>query len=238
MSSSRRMRRDLSITAAQPVSPTHRRTRRSLDDMASPLPSNNPPLLRVKRLDDEEEEKLHPPVAGLQRMKRIDTMATVGVEELNHGSQRRQRRALNYDPQILIDQILDYMREWQQEEEQEGRAGSKGGGRSTRGIMENRWRMRFWGRVGWGEEWRWGGGGVFCLHLSVFLFYECSVVLLLLVKTWSVVKTAGNSWTGWCHFILFLLNRIRSGQEWKHCSRDFSGLFHFSLMWLRFEQLL
>lgn len=112
MSSGHRTRRDLSITAAQPVSSTHRRARRSLDDMAPPSPSNNPPLLRVKRLeDDEEEEKLHPPVAGLQRMKRIDTMATTSMEKLNHGSRRRQRRALNYDPQILIDQILDYMRE-------------------------------------------------------------------------------------------------------------------------------
>lgn len=80
--------------------------------MAPALPSNNPPLLRVKRLeDDAEEEKLHSPVAGLQRMKRIDTMSTGDVEELNHGSRKRQRRALNYDPQILIDQILDYMRE-------------------------------------------------------------------------------------------------------------------------------
>lgn len=106
------MSRDLSINAAQAVSPTHSRTRRSLDNMAPPLPSNNPPLLRVKRLeDDEEEEKLHTPVTGLQRMKRIDTMATVSMEELNHGSQRRQRRALTYDPQILIDQILDYMKE-------------------------------------------------------------------------------------------------------------------------------
>nr|XP_020444095.1 uncharacterized protein LOC109953069 [Monopterus albus] len=113
ISSGHRMRRDLSAVA-QPVSFAHRRTRRSLDDVAPPLPSNDPPLLRVKRLEDEEqeEEKLRPHVAGLQRMKRIDTMATAAVEELNHGSRRRRRRAaLNYDPQILIDQILEYMRE-------------------------------------------------------------------------------------------------------------------------------
>ncbi|XP_023261934.1 uncharacterized protein LOC111654967 [Seriola lalandi dorsalis] len=113
ISSGRRARRDLSITAAEPVSSAHRRTRRSVDDVAPPSPSNEPPLLRVKRLEEEEEEEeLRPPTAGLQRMKRINTIATAGVEELNHGSRRRRRRAaLNYDPQILIDQILEYMRE-------------------------------------------------------------------------------------------------------------------------------
>ncbi len=114
MSSGRRMRRDLSITAAEPVSATHRRTRRSLDDMTPPSPSNDPPLLRVKRLeedDDDEEKKLHLPDAGLQRMKRINTMATAAVEELNHGNRRRRRATLNYDPQTLIDQIVEYMRE-------------------------------------------------------------------------------------------------------------------------------
>ncbi|XP_029994250.1 proprotein convertase subtilisin/kexin type 1 inhibitor, like [Sphaeramia orbicularis] len=111
MTSGRRMRRDLSVAAPEPASSAHRRTRRSLDDLAPPSPSNDPPLLRVKRLEDEEEaeleeEKLHPQV-GLQRMKRIDT-----EEELNHGSRRRRRRAaLNYDPQVLIDQMLEYMRE-------------------------------------------------------------------------------------------------------------------------------
>lgn len=102
--SGRRMRRDLSAT---PVSSTHKRTRRSLDDAAPPPPSEDPPLLRVKRLEDEdmEEKRPLPPVAGLQRMKRID-------EELNRGSSRRRRRAaLTYDPQLLIDQIVEYMRE-------------------------------------------------------------------------------------------------------------------------------
>ncbi|XP_034008640.1 LOW QUALITY PROTEIN: proprotein convertase subtilisin/kexin type 1 inhibitor, like [Trematomus bernacchii] len=99
-SDGRRGRRDLSS------GPAHRRARRSLDDMAPPSPSNDPPLLRVKRLDEEE---LRPP-AGLQRMKRIDAMAT---EELHHGSRSRRRRraAQDYDPQILMDQILEYMRE-------------------------------------------------------------------------------------------------------------------------------
>ncbi|XP_059189976.1 proprotein convertase subtilisin/kexin type 1 inhibitor, like [Centropristis striata] len=109
MSSGRRMRRDLTVAAADPNSSAHRRARRSLDDVAPPpSPSNDPPLLRVKRLEEEEEEELRPPTAGLQRMKRIDTTG----EELNHGSHRRRRRAaVNYDPQILIDQILEYMRE-------------------------------------------------------------------------------------------------------------------------------
>ncbi|XP_027867381.1 proprotein convertase subtilisin/kexin type 1 inhibitor, like isoform X1 [Xiphophorus couchianus] len=110
MSSGRRAKRDLS-TMARPVSPAHRRIRRSLDGQS---PSNEPPLLRVKRLDDEEEEeeKLRPRGPGLQRMKRIDTMATADLEEVNHGSRRRRRRAvLNYDPQMLMDQILDYLRE-------------------------------------------------------------------------------------------------------------------------------
>ncbi|KAM3617025.1 uncharacterized protein V6R79_001223 [Siganus canaliculatus] len=108
---SRRMRRDLSVT---PVGPAHRRTRRSLDNMAPPLPSNAPPLLRVKRLEEEEEEeeKLRPPFAELQRMKRIDTMATAAIEELNHGNRRRRRReVLNYDPQVLINHMVEYMRE-------------------------------------------------------------------------------------------------------------------------------
>ncbi|KAM6929600.1 proprotein convertase subtilisin/kexin type 1 inhibitor, like [Lycodopsis pacificus] len=102
-----RVRRDLSIKAepvssahrrAEPVSSAHRRSRRSL--VAPPSPSNNPPLLRVKRLEEEEPR---PPAAGLQRMKR--------EEELHHGSRRRRRRTANYDSQILIDQILEYMRE-------------------------------------------------------------------------------------------------------------------------------
>ncbi|KAM4738415.1 proprotein convertase subtilisin/kexin type 1 inhibitor, like [Anableps anableps] len=111
MSSGRRAKRDLSAIAAEPVSPAHRRTRRSLD---SQLPSNEPPLLRVKRLEDEEEEeeKLRPRGTGLQRMKRIDTMVTADPEEGNRGSRRRRRRAvLNYDPQMLMDQIVDYLRE-------------------------------------------------------------------------------------------------------------------------------
>ncbi|XP_042338022.1 proprotein convertase subtilisin/kexin type 1 inhibitor, like, partial [Plectropomus leopardus] len=113
ISSGRHVRWDLSAAAPEPVSSAHRRTRRSLDDEAPP-PSSDPPLLRVKRLEEEEQEdeKLHPPATVLQRMKRINAMATAGLEELNHGSRRRRRRAaLNYDPQILLDQILEYMRE-------------------------------------------------------------------------------------------------------------------------------
>ncbi|XP_012710006.2 proprotein convertase subtilisin/kexin type 1 inhibitor, like [Fundulus heteroclitus] len=115
MSSGRRAKRDVS-SKAEAISPAHRRARRSLDNMAPLSPSNEPPLLRVKRLEEEEEEeegeKLHPQVTGLQRMKRIDTMATGDPDEMNHGSRRRRRRAvLNYDPQMLMDQIVDYLRE-------------------------------------------------------------------------------------------------------------------------------
>ncbi|XP_015253273.1 PREDICTED: uncharacterized protein LOC107099591 [Cyprinodon variegatus] len=111
MSSGRRAKRDLTQKAEEPIGSAHRRTRRSLDSMAPQSPSNEPPLLRVKRLEDEdeEEEKLRLHATGLQRMKRIDTMATTNPEE---GSRRRRRRAvLNYDPQMLMDQILDYLRE-------------------------------------------------------------------------------------------------------------------------------
>ncbi|XP_053281265.1 proprotein convertase subtilisin/kexin type 1 inhibitor, like [Pleuronectes platessa] len=115
VTSGRRARRDLSVTSIEPISSSHKRTRRSLEDLTPPSPSNDPPLLRVKRLEEEEEEeeeKLRPLTAGLQRMKRIDTMATAAEEELNHGIRRRRRRAaMNYDPQILIDQIVNYMRE-------------------------------------------------------------------------------------------------------------------------------
>lgn len=110
ISSGRRARRDLS--AAEPVSPAHRRNRRSLDSSQSP--SNESPLLRVKRLEDEEEEegKPRPRGAGLQRMKRVDAVVTTDPEQVDHGSRRRRRRAvLNYDPQVLMDQILDYLRE-------------------------------------------------------------------------------------------------------------------------------
>ncbi|XP_028296886.1 uncharacterized protein LOC114466619 [Gouania willdenowi] len=80
-----RLRRDLSFKTS---GPTHRRSRRSLDDQPLPSPSNAPPLLRVKRLEEEEEEE---------------------EEERRAGS--RRRRALTFDPQILMEQILDYMRE-------------------------------------------------------------------------------------------------------------------------------
>lgn len=61
----------------------------------------------MKRLEEEDDEEKKPlsPVVGLQRMKRIDN-------ELNHGPSKRRRRAtLTYDPQLLIDQIVEYMRE-------------------------------------------------------------------------------------------------------------------------------
>ncbi|KAM4563633.1 proprotein convertase subtilisin/kexin type 1 inhibitor, like isoform 1-T2 [Odontesthes bonariensis] len=110
MVSGRRAKRDLK--EAEPVGSAHRRSRRSLDEAAPPSPSDDPPLLRVKRLEEEEPEELRPHVTGLQRMKRVEDMVAGGVEELHHGSRRRRRRAApNYDPQMLIDQILEYMRE-------------------------------------------------------------------------------------------------------------------------------
>lgn len=107
-----RTRRDLSIKETDPVSSAHRRIRRSTDDMAPPSsPSNQTPLLRVKRLEDEEE-KLRPQATGLQMMKRINTMAIADTEEMNHGSHGRHRRAaLTYNPRVLMDQILEYLRE-------------------------------------------------------------------------------------------------------------------------------
>lgn len=100
MPSGRRMRRDLSDHAPSAISPSHRRARRSLED--TPL-SDDAPLLRVKRLDEDDPEPLPP--QGLQRVKRID------VEE-DHGSRRRKRRAIvDYDPQILLRQALELIRE-------------------------------------------------------------------------------------------------------------------------------
>lgn len=96
------MRRD-----APSVSSAHRRTRRSLDDVAAPSASIDPPLLRVKRLEEEEEVgeegKGLSPAAGLQRVKRVDE---------DPGSRRRRRRAVvTYDPQVLVRQVMEYMRE-------------------------------------------------------------------------------------------------------------------------------
>lgn len=100
VSSGHRMRRDLSDSAPSSISTTHRRSRRSLEDTS---PSGDSPLLRVKRL---EEDELKPrPVHGLQRIKRIDI-------ENDNGSHRRKRRAIvNYDPQILLRQVLELIRE-------------------------------------------------------------------------------------------------------------------------------
>ncbi|KAK1875628.1 putative nickel-responsive regulator, partial [Dissostichus eleginoides] len=71
------------------------------DDMAPPSPSKRPPPAQSEAIGRGRA----PPPAGLQRMKRIDAMAT---EELHHGSRSRRRRraAQDYDPQILMDQIL------------------------------------------------------------------------------------------------------------------------------------
>ncbi|KAM8862504.1 proprotein convertase subtilisin/kexin type 1 inhibitor, like isoform 2-T2 [Spinachia spinachia] len=112
--SGRRMRRDLSITAVGPVGSAHVKSYRSLGDVASPFPGISRPLLRGKRVEEEEEEEEEPrpPAAALQRMKRIHPMTTAREDELHHGSRRRRRRdAMNYDTQIMINQIFEYMRE-------------------------------------------------------------------------------------------------------------------------------
>ena len=80
--SGRRARRDLVAVegGARPASPVHKRSRRSLDDAAPTSLSQDAPLLRVKRLGDEEggeggagvEGGYRPPPQGLQRMKRVD----------------------------------------------------------------------------------------------------------------------------------------------------------------------
>ncbi|XP_077437848.1 proprotein convertase subtilisin/kexin type 1 inhibitor, like [Vanacampus margaritifer] len=88
--SNRRARRDLSVT--EPAGTTHRRSRRSLGDDALP-PSGNEPLLRVKRLGEEEQEK-----------QQLHTGANANVRQ--HGT-RRRRAALNH---ALLQQIVNYMR--------------------------------------------------------------------------------------------------------------------------------
>lgn len=90
---SSRKRRDLSEAS-------HRRRRRSLEDAASPGPSEAPGLLRVKRVEDEEL-----PGPGLQRMQRLESMAAIAaLQELQQGSQQRRRRDVRQylPPRILM----------------------------------------------------------------------------------------------------------------------------------------
>ncbi|XP_077573469.1 proprotein convertase subtilisin/kexin type 1 inhibitor, like [Stigmatopora nigra] len=84
--STRRSRRDMSIS--EPVGTAHRRRRRSLEDDASP---GDEPLLRVKRLGDEEQEGPRPHM----------------LPNANVKQHRRRRAALNH---VLLDQIVNYMR--------------------------------------------------------------------------------------------------------------------------------
>ncbi|XP_057714805.1 proprotein convertase subtilisin/kexin type 1 inhibitor, like isoform X2 [Corythoichthys intestinalis] len=88
--STRRSRRDLSVL--EPVGTAHRRSRRSLEDDALRSPSNEP-LLRVKRLGDEEQEELQ-----------FRMVANANVQQ---HSGRRRRAVLNH---ALLDQIVNYMR--------------------------------------------------------------------------------------------------------------------------------
>ncbi|XP_039630905.1 proprotein convertase subtilisin/kexin type 1 inhibitor, like [Polypterus senegalus] len=113
---SRLSKQDLaSITGGSKLDhqPGLKRSRRSLDDGSDISDKTN--LLRVKRLDDTDEETeitsedprnlqdgaYHAVQAGLQRMKRIDTE--------QNGKPIRRRRYVGYDPDELAERILKYL---------------------------------------------------------------------------------------------------------------------------------
>ncbi|KAI1893011.1 hypothetical protein AGOR_G00139410 [Albula goreensis] len=87
-----------------------KRSRRSLDSTPVPSPKYEPSLLRVKRLEEEEDKMADGPTAGahkearvgLQRMKRIDS-------DLQQAKHIRKRRALTFDPDLLAQRILQYL---------------------------------------------------------------------------------------------------------------------------------
>ncbi|XP_029114227.1 proprotein convertase subtilisin/kexin type 1 inhibitor, like isoform X1 [Scleropages formosus] len=89
-----------------------KRSRRSVDSVPLQPPNSEPSLLRVKRLDEEEDKVaggaaggvLRAAHTGLQRMKRIDS----DLPQVKHG---RSRRALTYDPNVLAQRILQYLPE-------------------------------------------------------------------------------------------------------------------------------
>ncbi|XP_051914306.1 proprotein convertase subtilisin/kexin type 1 inhibitor, like [Hippocampus zosterae] len=88
--SNRRARRDLSV--AEPPVSARRRSRRSLGDEDDAPPSDSEPLLRVKRLGEEEQE-------GRRLQAPPNANARYGA--------RRRRAALNH---ALLHQIVNYMR--------------------------------------------------------------------------------------------------------------------------------
>ncbi|KAL4646269.1 hypothetical protein GN956_G9274 [Arapaima gigas] len=89
-----------------------KRSRRSLDSVPLQQPNSEPSLLRVKRLDEDEDDMaggtaggvLRAAHTGLQRMKRIDS----DLLQVKHS---RNRRALTYDPNVLAQRILQYLPE-------------------------------------------------------------------------------------------------------------------------------
>ncbi|XP_072569175.1 proprotein convertase subtilisin/kexin type 1 inhibitor, like isoform X2 [Paramormyrops kingsleyae] len=102
-------KRDLAaVSGGGPGGVAPKRSRRSVDSVPLQPPNSEPSLLRVKRLEDQEN-KMASAVAGgvsrgLQRMKRIDG----DLPQVKHS---RKRRALTYDPNVLAQRILQYLPE-------------------------------------------------------------------------------------------------------------------------------
>lgn len=87
-----------------------KRSRRSVDSALPPSAKSEPPLMRVKRLEDEEDKMAAEPAVGvqgrgLQRIKRIDS------DLQQAGKHMRKRRALTYDPNLLAQRILQYLQQ-------------------------------------------------------------------------------------------------------------------------------
>ncbi|XP_066566191.1 proprotein convertase subtilisin/kexin type 1 inhibitor, like [Amia ocellicauda] len=107
-------RRDLGVLGGERSSSSSssssplKRSRRSLDDKAPPATDAEPSLLRVKRLEEEEETAGRG--AALQRMKRIDGERPQRPQQQSGGGrQARKRRALTFDPDLLAQRILQYL---------------------------------------------------------------------------------------------------------------------------------
>jgi len=92
------------MAGTRPVSPAHTRSRRSLDNASPPLPSSDPPLLRVKRLRLEEEEE-----EGGRGGEGEDTVATAQEDDRSHS--RRRRAVVTYNPRVLAQQLLQVLQE-------------------------------------------------------------------------------------------------------------------------------